>query len=135
MKKTVTTILSLAMAIIMVSSLASGVILAKGNKIKYRTITVREVAILECVSAPGTVGIVSFFDGPDDIMLPMEASDETCRASLDFLVNKNFEIEDVGTFLPGAGVLFERYTLTGKKRVRVPRNNHGDDDDDDDDDN
>ncbi len=134
MKKTVTTILSLALALILVSSLSSGVILAKGNKIKYRTITVREVAILECVSAAMQVGVVSFFDGPDDIMLPMDASDETCRASLDFLVNKNFEIEGVGTFL--ASALFERYTLAGKKRVRVPVvNNHDGDDDDDDDDN
>ena len=60
MKKTVTTILSLAMAIIMVSSLSSGVILAKGpsdnasdqGKERARYHTVRDVGILICGMSP-----------------------------------------------------------------------------------
>ena len=59
MKRTVTTILSFALAIIMVSSLSSGVILADDDddddrkKKKYRTVKVIDVAMLDCFATGG----------------------------------------------------------------------------------
>ncbi len=126
MKKTVTTILSLALALIMVSSLSSGVILAKGpsdnasdrGKERARSHKVRQVGVLECLSPPMAPGWVTFFDGPDDIMLPMDAPDETCLANLNFLLNKRFHIEGIGTFIGAGGVLIERYTIVRIETVR-----------------
>ena len=119
MKKTVTTILSLALALILVSSLSSGVILAKGpsdnasdrGKERARHHTERQVGVLECLSSPNATGMVTFFDGPDDIILPFDAPDDTCLANLNFLVNKRFQIEGIGTFFAPLGLLIERYTV------------------------
>ena len=126
MKKTVTRVLSLALALILVSSLSSGVILAKGpsdnasdrGKEQARFHKERQVGVLECLSPPGATGMVTFFDGPDDIILPMDAPDETCLANLNFLLNKRFHIEGIGTFIAGAGVLIERYTIVRIVTVR-----------------
>ena len=87
MKKTVTTMLSLALALILVSSLSSGVILAKGpsdnasdrGKERARHHTERQVGVLECLSSPNATGMVTFFDGPDDIILPFDAPDDMPR--------------------------------------------------------
>ena len=78
MKKTVTTMLSFALALILVSSLSSGVILAKGdddhdnrkkNKNKYETVI--DVAILDCanLAAGGVTAMFSAFDGPMDVAM------------------------------------------------------------------
>ena len=94
MKKTVTTILSLALALILVSSLSSGVILAKGdddhanrekNKNKYHT--VREVAILDCVSQAFAGASLDFsaFNGPVDIDVPMTSFHEKALSCQDRL--------------------------------------------------
>ena len=97
MKKTVTTILSLALALIMVSSLSSGVILAKGdddhdkrekNKNKYHT--VRDVAILDCFTDDTGIMTVKAFDiseVPDGILVNL---DDSCAASLALLLNAGF---------------------------------------------
>ncbi len=129
MKKTVTTILSLALAIIMVSSLSSGVILAKGdddhdnrkkNKNKYHT--VHDVAILDCTSEAffGAPLIFSAFNGPDDIMLPAE---DGCAANLAFLLNIGFGKQDVGLVSVNAGgtsiALMSRHTLVRKRREKI----------------
>ena len=126
MKKTAAKNLSLTLALILVSSLSSGVILAKGpsdnasdrGKERARYHKMRQVGVLECLSPPNATGLVTFFDGPDDIILPMDAPDETCLANLNFLVNKRFQIEGIGTFIAGAGVLIERYTVVRTIRMR-----------------
>ena len=129
MKKTVTTILSLALAIIMVSSLSSGVILAKGpsdnasdqGKERARFQTERDVAILRCVNLPIMELMFDGFEGPADIMLPADdmAPDFGCVANLAFLVNKGFKIEGVMiTPVIVAGVVVTRYTVVRTRRVR-----------------
>ena len=135
MKKTVTTILSLAMAIIMVSSLASGVILAKGdddhdnrrkNKNKYKTVTMHDVVILECVlPGSGMASTVNAFFGSDTIMLP---ADTSCTANLAFLLDEKFRLETVWTFFEFSAI-FERHTLSRTIKMRVPKddNHEGDD--------
>ena len=133
MKKTVTTILSLALALIMVSSLSSGVILAKGdddhdnrkkNKNKYET--VREVAILDCVSSPVTAGatlMFSSFDGPVDVamLLPMMFGGP-CAEKVAVVLNEGFKLEGVDTAIfsggPG-GASLSRHTFMRSKRMLI----------------
>ena len=126
MKKTVTTMLSLALAMVLVSSLGSGVILAKGpsdnasdrGKERARFHQERQVGVLECLSSPGATGVVTFFDGPFDIMPPIAFPNEPCLAYLNFLLNKGFHIEGIGTFIATLGVLIERYTVVRIVRMR-----------------
>ncbi len=125
MKKTVTTILSLALAMILVSSLGNGVTLAKGpsdnasdrGKERARYHKVRDVGILECSTLPATPGAFEFFDGPDDITLPDDAESLLCVPNLNFLLNTGWRIEGLGTFFVG-GVVFERYTVVRTRRER-----------------
>ncbi len=128
MKKTVTTILSLALALILVSSLSSGVILAKGpsdnasdrGKERARHHKERQVGVLECLSPPGDTGSVNFFDGPDDLILPMDEApffDDSCLLNLNFLLNKRFHIEGIGTFI-ATSMLAERYTVVRIVTIR-----------------
>ncbi len=126
MKKTVTTILSLALAMILVSDLSSGVILAKGpsdnasdrGKERARHHKERQVGVLECLSPPGATGFVNFFDGPVDIMPPAVFPNEPpCLEYLNFLLNKRFHIEGIGTFI-AANMLAERYTVVRIVTIR-----------------
>ena len=112
MKRTGATILSLALALILVSSLGSGVILAKSPK-EY------QVAILHCVTAAQSPGIVESFDGPEDITLsaelPAPDTDNSCVVNLAFLLNKGFKVEGSATlFMTGA--VWDRYTFSKKVR-------------------
>ena len=100
MKKTVTTILSLALALILVSSLSSGVTYAKGfDKIKdhfkkkatYHT--VRDVAIMDCLAVTngngGKIVVVAFdiSEVPDVFMV---SSEDSCAATLALLLSAGF---------------------------------------------
>ena len=130
MKKTVTTILSLALALILVSSLGSGVILAKGddyhdnrkkNKNKYET--VREVSILSCVGVvgPGVPLTFSTFDGPMDVAMllpPMPGS--SCAAAEAIVFNEGWKLKDLFTGInvsPPAVVRLS--TFVRKTRVKI----------------
>jgi len=125
MKKTVTTILSLALALILVSSLSSGVSYAKGfdkikdhiqSKIKYKTVKVHEVVVLECVlPGSGVASTVNAFFGSDTIMLP---ADTSCTANLAFLLGEKYRLETALTFID-FGALFERHTLSRTIKMRV----------------
>ena len=130
MKKTVTTILSLALAMILVSSLSSGVILAKGdddhdnrkkNKNKYETVI--DVVIVSCVDAglfmPGPGFGATFINFDSTIVDPMlpEAPLGSCAINLAFLLKEGFKIQDVGATLLG-GAHYSSYMTVRKKRVR-----------------
>ncbi len=134
MKKTGTTILSLALALILVSSLSSGVILAKEKKTKYKTVKVHQVAILECLTSFGAIVVDAFdFSGelPDDVMI---MTGDLCAASLASLRNAGFEMQGNTGITEFVGPR-SRYTLGKTTKMRVPVvNGDGDDDDDDDDD-
>ncbi len=142
MKKTVTTILSLALALILVSSLSSGVILAKGKKQQYKKVTVREVVIFTCNIEFGGIIPDTFppkfseflgvggSSGPVDQDLVPEMG-TPCAEALAALFNGGFRLEASG--IMGFGGF--NYTLVKTFKIRVPVvNGHGDDDDDDDDD-
>ncbi len=112
MKRAVTTILSLALALILVTSLGSGVILAKGPK-------EHQVAILHCMTPAGFPGMVESFDGPEDITLPAELpapdTDNSCVVNLAFLLTNGFKVEGSATlFMTGA--VWDRYTFSKKVR-------------------
>ena len=124
MKKTGTTVLSLALALILVSTLSSGVILAddddddnrKKNKKKYHT--VYDVAILDCDLVGMTAAFLAF-DSSDAITLPGETvAVDSCAVDLAFLLSLGFEIEDVGTVGLGMAGGVSRYTTVRKRRVR-----------------
>ena len=129
MKKTVTTILSLALALILVSSLSSGVILAKGddghdnrkkNKNKYET--VRDVVVFPCAIVGFTepitldvVAAVSVFSG--STVVPIDPSivpevDDPCAEAIGVLIKYNFKIEASGPFSIGFN-----YTMVRKRKV------------------
>ena len=132
MKKAFTTILSWALAIIMVSSLSSGVILAKGddhdnrkqNKNKFHT--VRDVVVFLCnvefVFVPGPpatfletleVGVSSAFSGDTDPIDPalVPLAGTPCAEAMAKLINANFRIEGVG------GIGGFNYTTVRNRRV------------------
>ncbi len=126
MKKTVTTILSLALAIIMVSSLSSGVILAKGdddddnrkkNKNKYHT--VHDVVIMTCfdMAAPGFSALFVSFDNVE-VIESVPPADTSCAVNLAFLLNEGFKVQDVGaTEILNAH--FSSYTTMKKRREKI----------------
>ncbi len=113
MKKTFTTILSLALALILVSSLSSGVILAKGDH-------EREVVIFDCVQ----ISIVSdiFVRAADSSMgAPMiDVSTDpenltSCSQTFADLLNLKFKVEDITTSFDFMGTgLLTRYTMIKK---------------------
>ena len=120
--------LSLALAIIMVSSLSSGVILAKGdddhdsrkkNKNKYHT--ERDVGIMTCADeGTGLPGFgpmfVSFDSNVDDIVLPVGTS---CSMNLAVLLDNGYKIEDVrSSFFMMTDTHFSSYTLLRKRKVK-----------------
>ncbi len=128
MKKTVTTMLSFALALILVSSLGSGVILAKGDddhdnreKNKNKFHTERDVAIVDCLGNSFGVMTVSAFDiseVPDGIIVNL---DDSCAASLALLLNAGFgKHSNTGI---GTGVVPDprsRHMLMRNRRVRNP---------------
>ena len=126
MKKTFTTIFSLALAIILVSSLSSSVILAKGDddhdnreKNKNKFHTVRDVAILDCLAITNDgMEVINFDisgDLPDVIMVDRG---DSCAASLALLLKAGFRKHDdntgLHTFDPRS-----RYTFVRKRRERI----------------
>ncbi len=128
MKKTGTTILSFALALIMVSSLGYGVIDAHGKK-KYRKVTVRDVVLLHC--APDDLMplswplIVSFIqngsgDLPAELVVGME-----CAQGVEIMLNNKWKMQaGSASFHPGFGLQGSGYTFvkTTKKRVLIVNN-------------
>ncbi len=130
MKKTVTTILSLALALILVSSLSSGVILAKGdddhdnkkkNKNKYETVI--DVAIMDCLADNVGDLKVSAFDSHVDAgpAAPMIMIADFCGPSLFSLLEVGFRIQSETSVAAAGGMSFgndprSRYTFLRKRR-------------------
>ena len=122
MKKTVTTILSLALAIIMVSSLSSGVILAKDHDDdddddRYRG---REVVIFDCTKIP-TVPVIFVSAADSSMGAPMidattdPASPTFCAQTFADLLNAKFKVEDITTLVDfGTGEVITRHTMIKK---------------------
>jgi len=118
MKKTVTTILSLALAMLLVSSLGNGTVY--GHE--------REVVILDCGPdpfEPGARPLVvteSQSSTADDFGITvaafMESSPTTCAEGIAIVLNKKnkkkFKMENVDTILTMFGTVFSRYTFVRK---------------------
>ncbi len=129
MKKTVTAILSLAMAIIMVSSLSSGVILAKDdddndnrkrNKNKYHT--VRDVAILDCGFVFGSTSMelrVIGFDtnAPVDNTPDIYIGTTPCVEGIAIILEDRFKMENGSAGMAGFNI-HSRYTFLRSRRVK-----------------
>ncbi len=114
MKRTVTTILSLALAMILVSSLGNGVSYADGKKDRER-----KVVIVECIkTASGLFIQVDVFDKSSsvDIMLPAEDTtpDFSCAENVAFLLKNKFRMEDVSSVPDGFFRGTTRYTFVKK---------------------
>ena len=130
MKKTVTTILSLALALILVSSLSSGVILAKGdddhdnrkkNKNKYVTVSFFDVAILDCFATGGTMIVVAFdFVATEGGDVSGIVPGDTCAFALASLQSTGFKAQS-NYFLGGDFDPKSRHTLVRKRKVRVEK--------------
>ncbi len=135
MKKTVTTILSFALALILVSSLSSGVILAKGDddhdnreKNKNKFHTVHDVAIMECGLNPNLIfemsSVVTLFQAsttenvPGMAVFPAELDNPTiCPEGIALMLNHSFKLEKWGNAIDdGFGGLVVRYTFLRKRR-------------------
>ena len=117
MKKTVTTILSLALALILVSSLSSGVIYANGRHHRDR-----QVVIMDCDLETALGIIVTHFDKSSsvDVMLPVEETTNgctvllcSCAENVAFLLNNNFREENATSAL-GRVSITTRYTFVKK---------------------
>jgi hypothetical protein len=129
MKKTVTTILNLALAMILVSSLSSGVILANGNdhdnrnKNKNKYHTEHDVGIMTCADdgtgLPGSGPMfVDFDSNVVDIVLPViSVPDRSCAVNLAFLRDEGFKIQNVNSNL-FIDVIFSTYIMERNRRVR-----------------
>ena len=105
MKKTVTTILSLALALILVSSLSSGVILAKGpsdnasdrGKERARYHTERDVAFLDCGFKPDfgmSFFVTGFHSTPEGDVLGIVVLDTTCVEGTTILLSNKYKMQD-----------------------------------------
>ena len=130
MKKTGTTIFTLALAMILVSTLSSGVILAddddddnrRKNRNKYET--VRDVAILTCVIspvAPFAPLIFSSFDGPEEVEMQIDPG--SCAAAEAIVLNERFKFKDLSTgiFAPlgGFSAVVRLSTFVKSTRVEI----------------
>ena len=115
MKKTVTTILSLALAMILVSSLGNGTVYGHD----------REVAFLDCGPDPfdpfvrPLVVNESQSSTGDDFGITVaafgESSPTTCAEGIAIMLDNKFKIEDVGVGLHSMlDLLFSRYTFVKK---------------------
>ena len=126
MKKTVTTMLSLALAMILVSSLSSGVILAKGRD--------AEVVIFDCgldeFAQTGflVIALHIMIEADDFGIIPADmGAATTCVDAIAVMLKAHFKMESSGSgFNPGiiepnTVGLYSRYTFVRTKRG--PRNN------------
>ena len=135
MKKTVTTILSLALALILVSSLSSGVILAKGdddhdnrkrNKNKYHT--VRDVAILDCgfnQNAGPILVVLGFYTTPEvdlpEMIVPFEMGGPTattCVEGTAILLSDKYKLQDGAGGVESFQSVVTRYMFLKTRRVK-----------------
>ena len=131
MKKTVTTILSLALALILVSSLSSGVIYANGKK-KYKTVKVRDVLIVDCLALGMPATFIAFdasFDVSMDAKLAEFGVSSSCAVNLAILLSAHFKSQEYGAYSPGIGAAFTRETFVRTRKVRVPKDEKEDEDD------
>ena len=127
MKKTVTAMASLALALIMVSSLSSGVILAddddddRKKKKKYRTVKVIDVAMLDCFATGGTMIVVAFdFFATEGGDVSGIVPGDTCAFALASLQSTGFMAQS-NYFLGGDFDPKSRHTLVRKRKVRVEK--------------
>ncbi len=130
MRKTVTTILSLALALILVSSLSSGVILAK-------TVKVHHVVILDCgidefeTFTFVVTGLQSSTGDEFDITVATfeELYPTSCVEGMAAILEAGFKMLNIiggfnptlATSFPGSEALFSRYTFLKTTKVRVPK--------------
>ena len=131
MKKTVTTILSLALAVIMVSSLGSSVILAADHndhkKKGYKTVKITDLVFVDCGNDPsGTMtNLVTGFESSTDENIP------TIMVGVDFCIDANaamlntepkFKLHDFGAgFDPDFRTLVSRSIFVRTRKVRVEK--------------
>ncbi len=136
MKRTGAAIFTLAMTLILLSSLGNGVSWAHGKN-KYKKVRVRDVVLLDCKVDK----TVSSFDSTDpEIAAELTGlPSDSCAVAVAFLLNHGFKIGSTLVtegldefFLPTS---FVCYTTVRTKTVRVPVQNNDVKDDDDDDDN
>ena len=135
MKKTVTTILSLALALILVSSLGNGVTYADGKR-KYKKVKMREVVLLDCKVDK----TVSSFDSTDtEIAAELAAlPSDSCAFAIAFLLNHGHKIistvvtEGLDEFFFPTSTVCRTFLKTTTMRVAVDAKAKGDDHDDDD---
>ncbi len=131
MKKTVTTMLSLALAMILVSSLSSGVILAKGDddddhkKKKYKTVKVIDLVFVDCATDPSGFtmnNLVTRFESSTDENLPMIVVGDLCIDANAAMLAHKFKLQHFGTgFDPFPGTLASRSIFERKRKVRVEK--------------
>jgi multisubunit Na+/H+ antiporter MnhF subunit len=116
MKKTVTTILSLALAIIMVSSLSSGVILANGERGRDRQVVIFDCTQIATVSVIFVSAADSSIDAPvivpSDLNVPLITP---CAQTFADMLNAKFKVEDITSSLDFvAGGMTTRYIMIKK---------------------
>jgi len=131
MKKTGTTILSLALAMILVSSLSSGVILADDDddddkKKRYKTVKVINVVIMDCETDPTGFTmelIVTRFESSADENVPViMVGMDTCTFATAAMLSNKFKMQDNSAgFDPDFRTLASRSIFVRKGRVRVER--------------
>jgi len=120
MKKTVTTMLSLALAMILVSSLGNGVILADDDDEKKDRRRGREVVIFDCAKIVTlTVIFVTAVDssmGAPMIEATTDPEDPVfCAQTFADLLNAKFKVEDITTVIDLMdGLITTRYTMIKK---------------------
>ena len=120
MKKTVTTMLSLALAMILVSSLGNGVILADDDDEEKDRRRGREVVIFDCTHI-ATVPVIFVSAADSSMGAPMiEATTDPfepvfCAQTFADLLNAKFKVEDITTLLDfPTGALITRYIMIKK---------------------
>jgi hypothetical protein len=121
MKKTVTTILSLALALILVSSLSSGTAYGKGKKDP-------QVVIMDC--GPSELGPLGFLvtalhrntDDDFGIVVVGEGVPTPCVEAIAAILKARLKMEnssgsfnpEIAPFLLNSGALYSRYTFVKK---------------------
>ena len=137
MKKTGATIFTLAMTLILVSSLGSGVILAKGpsdhasdqGKERARYQKVRYVAILDCgfPGNPVDLLVIGFHTNAPDV--PVIMNGDVCHEAIASLLNSGLKMQDGSAGFSDMFLnLFSRYTFvktSRERRATGPQNEGG----------
>ena len=121
MKETGTTIFTLALAMILVSSLSSGVIYA--NDSKGRDV---EVVILDCgVAEGGPMGfLVTALHDNTDVDFGIVVATTECVDAIAAILKARFKMESSGSslhpmfweFFPNADAMYTRYTFVRNRR-------------------